>query len=100
MLVEKPLAFSLDDALAMIRAAKETGNILHTGFWQRWQPNVQTARQITQSGELGDVYYAQMLGGQAARHPWWLIHEPLNGGCWPCGRHRLLQPGYIHVPAG
>lgn len=64
VLVEKPLAFSLDDAVAMIRAAKETGKILHTGFWQRWQPNVQTARQIAQSGELGDVYYAQMIGGR------------------------------------
>ena len=64
VLVEKPLAFSLDDAIAMIQAARETGNILHTGFWQRWQPNVQTARRIAQSGELGDVYYAQMIGGR------------------------------------
>src|SRR5439155_20086878 len=41
VLVEKPMAASLDDAVAMIRTAHQTGKILHTGFWQRWQPDIQ-----------------------------------------------------------
>lgn len=64
VLIEKPLAAKLDDAVAMIRAARQTGKILHTGFWQRWQPEVQAAKRIVDSGALGDLYYAQMVGGR------------------------------------
>lgn len=69
VLVEKPMAARLEDAVAMIRTAHQTGKILHTGFWQRWQPDVRTARQIVQSGALGDLYYAQMVGGGRRRIP-------------------------------
>jgi predicted dehydrogenase len=69
VLVEKPLAASLDDATAMIRAARSSGKILHTGFWQRWQPNVQAAKKIVDSGALGQLYYAQMVGGGRRRIP-------------------------------
>ena len=69
MLVEKPLAYSLDDAVATIGAARRTGKILHTGFWQRWQPNIQAAKRIVDSGALGELYYAQMIGGGRRRIP-------------------------------
>jgi predicted dehydrogenase len=69
VLCEKPLAANLDDAIAMIRAEKQSGKILHTGFWPRWQPNMKAARSIIESGALGDVYYAQMIGGGRRRIP-------------------------------
>lgn len=69
VLCEKPLAAKFEDALDMISAAKESGKILHTGFWQRWQPEIQTARRMVQSGQLGDIYYAQMIGGDRRRIP-------------------------------
>lgn len=69
VLVEKPLAASLDDAIAMIQAAHQSGKILHTGFWQRWQPEIQAARRIVESGALGQLYYAQMVGGGRRRIP-------------------------------
>src|SRR5688572_19963686 len=69
VLVEKPLAAQLDDAVAMIRASQAAGKILHTAFWTRWQPNMQTARKMVQSGALGHVYYAQMVGGGRRRIP-------------------------------
>ncbi len=69
VLVEKPLAATLDDAVTMIRTARDTGKILHTAFWQRWQPEIQTARRIVQSGALGDLYYVQMIGGGRRRIP-------------------------------
>jgi predicted dehydrogenase len=69
VLVEKPLAATLDDAVAMIRAARRSGKIMHTGFWQRWQPEVQVAKRIVDSGALGALYYAQMIGGGRRRIP-------------------------------
>src|SRR5689334_11212265 len=53
VLVEKPLSYALDDAVAMISAARRTGKIMHTGFWQRWQPELQAAKRIVDSGALG-----------------------------------------------
>src|SRR5262249_49753153 len=55
VLVEKPLAFALDDAVAMIGAARRSGKILHTGFWQRWQPDLLAAKRIVDSGALGQI---------------------------------------------
>jgi predicted dehydrogenase len=64
VLVEKPLAASLDDAVAMIRAAKRSKAFLQTGFWPRFQPELEAARRIVDSGALGTLYYAQMAGGR------------------------------------
>jgi predicted dehydrogenase len=69
VLVEKPLAASLEDAIAMIRAEKQSGKILHTGFWPRWQPNMKAAKSMIDSGALGEVHYAQLIGGGRRRIP-------------------------------
>lgn len=83
VLVEKPLAASLDDAVTMIRAANETGKILHTAFWQRWQPNIQAAKQVVQSGALGDLYYAQMVGGRRRGIPGGTFMRKESAGAGP-----------------
>lgn len=67
--VEKPLSARLEDSIAMVRAARETGKILQTGFWPRFGHEQQTARRIVQEGTLGEVYYAQMVGGGRRRIP-------------------------------
>lgn len=67
--VEKPLAATLDDATAMVRAAKRSGKILQTGFWPRFSHDLLTAREIVRSGALGDIYYAQTIGGGRRRIP-------------------------------
>jgi predicted dehydrogenase len=53
----------------MIQTAKQTGKILQTAFWPRWQPSLNTARTMVQSGALGELYYAQMVGGGRRRIP-------------------------------
>jgi predicted dehydrogenase len=83
VLIEKPLAAKLDDAVAMIRAAKQSGKILHTGFWQRWQPEVQAAKRIVESGALGDLYYAQMVGGRRRGIPGGSFLRPDMAGAGP-----------------
>ena len=69
VLLEKPMAANLDDAVAMMRAAKASGKIFHVGFWPRWQPEVQAAKRIVESGALGDLYYAQSANGGRRRIP-------------------------------
>ncbi len=83
VLVEKPLAARLDDAIAMITAANETGKILHTAFWPRFQPELIAARRIVQDGALGEVYYAQLVGGGWRRIPGGTFMKRETAGAGP-----------------
>ena len=56
VLVEKPLAVTLDQAIDMVRAAKKTNRILSVGFQPRYDPNSKVIKEIVQSGELGKIY--------------------------------------------
>lgn len=46
VLVEKPLATSVEDASAIVRAADESGAILMVGHIERYNPGVQTLREL------------------------------------------------------
>ena len=64
VLVEKPMSVTLDEAVAMCRAEKESGKILSIGFQPRFDENMQQIKKIVQSGELGKIYYVQTGGGR------------------------------------
>lgn len=58
VLVEKPIAFSLEEAEQMIAAAKEKGVILGTGHVERFNPAVQKAKELIENDVIGDVVSA------------------------------------------
>ncbi|MDR1569371.1 MAG: Gfo/Idh/MocA family oxidoreductase [Oscillospiraceae bacterium] len=64
VLCEKPMSVTLDQAIQMARAQKETGKILTIGFQPRYDPNMKMIKDIVRSGELGDIYYVQTGGGR------------------------------------
>jgi len=55
ILCEKPIATDLDDADAMIAAAKKHNVLLSIEHSRRWYPNYLHARALIQSGELGPL---------------------------------------------
>ena len=55
VLVEKPIAFTLNEAEEMIAAAKEAGVILATGHVERFNPAVQKAKELIDDGVIGDI---------------------------------------------
>lgn len=57
VMVEKPLACSSADGLAMVQAAQEAGCILMTGHTFVYNPAVVALREIIASGEIGNVHY-------------------------------------------
>ncbi|HEX6972436.1 MAG TPA: Gfo/Idh/MocA family oxidoreductase [Limnochordia bacterium] len=69
VLVEKPMAVTLEQAIDMARAAKRAGKILTIGFQPRYDPNMQMIKQIVQSGQLGTVYYVETGGGRRRGMP-------------------------------
>src|SRR5215207_11363519 len=60
VLVEKPMAVRLDDADAMVEAAREAGRLLAVNFQQRFRPEVRAAKRLIEAGELGDIQRVNM----------------------------------------
>ena len=58
VLVEKPIAFTLEEAEKMIQAAKDKGVKLSTGHVERFNPAVQKAKELIEMDVIGDVVSA------------------------------------------
>lgn len=55
--VEKPLAQSVADAERAVAAADAAGKVLMVGHLLQYHPGVAKLKEITESGQLGDVHY-------------------------------------------
>lgn len=64
VLLEKPMCVTLEEAIDICRAEKESGKILTIGFQPRFDENMKMIKKIVQSGELGKVFYVQTGGGR------------------------------------
>lgn len=53
VVVEKPLALTLEDCDAVVAAAEQSGVQLIVGHTHSFDPNIRTIRRIVRSGELG-----------------------------------------------
>ena len=56
-LVEKPLAYTVEDAERAVAAAERSGRILMVGHLLVYHPGVEKLKAIADSGELGDIHY-------------------------------------------
>ena len=84
VLCEKPLATTVEDAAAIVRACRRAGVMLGTGYHLRHHPIHREARRLVTEGELGQVAIAQAEwslapGPPGASAPW--RRDPaLSGG--------------------
>lgn len=60
VLVEKPMAVEVAEADEMVAAASRNGKILAVNFQQRFRPEVEAARKLIRSGELGQIQHVDM----------------------------------------
>ena len=63
--VEKPIAVTLGDARACVRACEEAGVVLMVGHCWHWVASVQKAKALVDAGELGQVTQATGHFGNA-----------------------------------
>jgi len=82
VLVEKPLATSVADALAIQEAVRETGRTLMVGFVRRYDDNARMIKQFVDAGEFGDLYYAKASTIRRNGNPggWFADRERSGGG--------------------
>lgn len=64
VMLEKPFTVTLDEAIEVMKAEKESGKVLSIGFQPRLDANMQMIKKIVDSGELGKIYYIQTGGGR------------------------------------
>lgn len=64
VMLEKPFTVTLDEAVEVMKAERESGKILTIGFQPRMSRNMQMVKKIVDSGELGQIYYLQSGGGR------------------------------------
>lgn len=59
VLLEKPMALVAEDCEEMRRVEKETGNRLMVGQVVRYNPNFKKAKQLVESGAIGDLVFVE-----------------------------------------
>jgi len=61
VLLEKPMAATLEDAQAIMRAADQSRAFLMVGFQPYFSAEQKAAREIVAAGTLGEIYYAETV---------------------------------------
>lgn len=93
VLVEKPIATTLEDARAMVAAARAAGLTLQVGHNERFDPQYQEMKRLVEAGTLGEVFAARADHNQDLRLPegHWLRSGARSGGGVVIGSgiHRL-----------
>lgn len=64
VLLEKPMCVTMEEAIAIRKAEKETGKIVSVGFQPRFENSMKQVKNIVESGILGKIYYIQTGGGR------------------------------------
>jgi UDP-N-acetylglucosamine 3-dehydrogenase len=85
VLVEKPIAASLDDADTMLEAAAGAGIVLQVAHNLRYVPAVLAARDVVAAGRLGNIVGLRAAFGHAGPRAWapdstWFFDRDLSGG--------------------
>jgi predicted dehydrogenase len=65
--VEKPLAETMEDARAVLKAVKETGKIVQIGSQRRSGANYMAANDFIKSGKFGDIVMVELT---------WNVNQP------------------------
>ena len=83
ILLEKPLAMSLDEADAILEKAAGSDVKILMGYNKRWHRLVRKTRKIIQDGSLGPVKMIQTIFATGHRNryiPEWRLHRKMGGG--------------------
>jgi inositol 2-dehydrogenase len=79
VLCEKPLALSMSDAYAAVRAAERAGVRLQVGFMRRYDPAYAAAKERIDAGEIGTPVVFKSIGRDKDEPPLTAYQSRING---------------------
>ncbi len=77
---EKPMALNLEEAQAMIDAARESGVALQIGFMRRFDPAFLAAKEKIEAGEIGQLMIIKSVGRGPGLPPRWACDPETSNG--------------------
>ncbi len=81
VLCEKPMAMNAEEAIAMEKAAKESGKLLMIGFVRRFGNDAKILKDFIEADMMGDIYYAKASYLRRCGFPGgWFGDKSLSGG--------------------
>lgn len=83
ILVEKPIALSMEENRRLRDAVAAAGVKSLAGFCLRWNPAAETIKSLVDSGQIGELFYIELdywHGMGPAHHAWQLHSKPETGG--------------------
>ncbi len=81
VLCEKPMATTVEDALAMKEAAERSGKLLQIGFVRRFGNDCAVLQDFLREGTLGDIYFAKAAYLRRNGNPMgWFGDKSRSGG--------------------
>ncbi|MFP4104986.1 MAG: Gfo/Idh/MocA family protein [Phycisphaerae bacterium] len=93
VLCEKPMAMNPAEAKKMNDAAEKAGKKLQIGLMHRYRPDAEFVKELVDTGELGDIYYAQCKAVRRRGVPSWgvfgQLEEQGGGGTIDIGVHQI-----------
>lgn len=105
VMVEKPMAMSLEGCDRMINAAREAGRVLSVFHNRRYDADYLAVKKILRSGQLGKIYSIDLrlnawgsgasFGSKDFRQKWRLEAGWGGGGMYDWGVHLLDQLGQL-----
>jgi predicted dehydrogenase len=101
--LEKPFVLSMDDGRRLAEAVEKAGLVNHVGYFLRFCPVFNLARDLLAQGLLGEVktYQGDMFGRTVLRpsKASWRAAKKTGGGCiLDFGSHCLDQADYLFGP--
>lgn len=98
---EKPLAVDLDQATQMRDAARQAGVVTRVGYNYQHNPMIDLARELIQSGELGEIvgfqgeFSEDFMADPASPWSWRCEAQHAGGALADLGSHLLAMARYL-----
>ena len=94
LLIEKPLALTVEDCDRMVAARDQAGGMLMVGYVNRYRNGPRTLKAAVERGDIGqplfgDIY--QFASQEKYIGGWILKRETLGGGCFFSSAGHLLD---------
>jgi predicted dehydrogenase/type 1 glutamine amidotransferase len=81
VIIEKPFCLTVQQADAMIRAARKAGVMVTCFHNRRWDGDFMTIRRLVEGGAIGEVFeIACGFSGYHAPRDWWRSDKQIAGG--------------------